>query len=100
MKRFSITNPDNGLQFTIEAEVLGPAQPEWGANYTVVETDLDAAIQAKLDRINTLRSKVIAYRDFDIANATTAQLKTMLAGQREILLKVIQMLKRALEDGE
>ena len=49
MKRFNIENINNGLKFSIEADVLpSPMPPEWGQNPDIEEEDITQEISGRV----------------------------------------------------
>jgi hypothetical protein len=50
MKRWKITNRENGFLFQKESEELGPKQPEWGADPIVESSDITAEVTAAKEK--------------------------------------------------
>jgi DNA polymerase III epsilon subunit-like protein len=83
MRRYEITNKQNGLKFGYESETALPHQPEWGVDPEIVITDIIAEVEAieaeKLARKNAIKN---------IDNVTTiAGLKAVI----KALLKELRM---------
>lgn len=75
-------------------------EKKFAAEYQVLEEDMTQEIADKDNRIQVLRNKVQAFKDFDIDSATLAQLKPFLKEQRQIIVKLYRLLKEQAEGAE